>query len=251
MSFLNNYAITRRLLKKFEPYRKSKNLYFVVPLFGFILSLSLPSEITNELFYGVTTGLCCASMLYRFRWIPEVMHRKPTYIESATTFKTNIVGKHSETFDEQLVHEIDHVLTRRFRGVFIHVIIFIDSICVGILGYWAYIHTEGRDPDHWIKNLGFIGGYLMFFKQVHYYSGKLVLWMLKNRKKTAHSIELHRRRSNSDSKSAPSPILEALKSRQGCTIPIVRSMNNFSLCGHEISPETTPSLNTEPPPLKL
>jgi hypothetical protein len=219
-------------------YRKKKNLYFIVPTIAIGLALFLPGEFTTEYFYGGATGISCAAMLYRYRWIAEFMHRKPTYIESATTFKTHTGRVQTETFDERLVHEVDYVLTRRFRSVFIHVIIFIDSVCVGILGYWVCIHMEGKDPDHWIKNLGFLGGYLMFFKQIHYYSGKLVLWLLKKRKKTAHAAEIRRRRSNSDNSVTQSPIIQALNNNQGRTIPIVKSLNNFSLCGQEISHHT-------------
>ena len=234
-----------------QKYRKRKNLYFCVPLVSAILSLSLPSGMNNEYIFGSLTGVSCAALLYRFRWVAELMHRKPTYIESATTFKTSVYRTHAETFDEQMVHEIDTALSRRFRSVFIHVIICIDSVCVGILGYWAYIHMEGRDPDHWVKNLGFFGGYLMFFKQVHYYSGKLVLWLLKKKKREAHSVEVQRRRSSSDSQPMPSPVLAAINSQRGKGIPVVRSMDNFSLCGQEIvhNPLTCgsmPDLELEP-----
>jgi len=234
--------VKRNLSEKTKPYRKKRNLYFLVPFFGLVLTVFLPRNITNEYFFGGVTGVSCAAVLYRFPWIAEFMHSKPTYIETATRFKTHTGGLHAETYDEQLVHKVDHVLSRRFRSVFIHVIIFIDSICIGILGYWAYIHTEGRDPDHWVKNLGFLGGYLMFFKQTHYYFGKLVLWVLKKRKKTAHAAEVRRRRSNSGGSgielSTPSPILTALNNQKGRPIPVVKSLNNFSLCGQEISDHT-------------
>lgn len=82
----------------------------------------------------------------------------------------------------------------------------------------------------------------MFFKQTHYYFGKLVLWVLKKRKKTAHAAEVRRRRSNSGGSgielSTPSPILTALNNQKGRPIPVVKSLNNFSLCGQEISDHT-------------
>lgn len=224
-----------------KPYRKKKNLYFLVPFIGVILTAFLPENITNEYFFGGVTGVSAAAVLYRFPWVAEFMHRKPTYFETATTFKTQTGWIRAETYDEQLVHQVDHVLTRRFRGVFIHVIIFVDSICMGILGFWAFIHTEGRDPDHWVKNLGFLGGYTVFFKEIHYYSGKLVLWVLKKRKKAAHAAEVRRRRSNSggsEKDMKPSPILSALNSHQGRPIPVVNPLNNFSLCGRELPDHT-------------
>lgn len=252
MSFLSSIISTVKSFKNTvkNGLKKKKNLYFLVPLFSLILCLALPPEIKNEYFYGGNIGVITAAMLYRYRWIAEFMHRKPTYIETATIFKTQTGEKNTKTLDEQLVHEIDHILTKRFRSVFIHGIIFIDSVCVGILGYWAYIHTEGRDPNHWVNNLGFIGGYLMFFKQVHYYSGKFVLWSLLRRKKAAHDAEFRRRRSNS-SEFTESPIISAIKSYGNCTIPVVRSFDNFSLCGHELPLEATAKLDEIPPFLDL
>jgi len=131
------------------------------------------------------------------------MHKKPTYFEKATIFKTQIEPKVYNKIEEdkpeiKLIREVDNYLTEKFRRLFKHVLIIIDSYMCGVLTYWIFIHFTTDESDYWVKNIGIFGGYISVCGKAHVYMGKIILFFLKNNKSSVHENEIRKRRRLSD-----------------------------------------------------
>ena len=177
--------------------------FIIIPIL-FIITYFIFSE---YLFIGyyvacVSTITSC-TFLYRFDDIVFIMHQKPTYFEKATVFKTNIINndiedQYKDKPEIKLIREVDTYLTMKFRRLFKHVLICVDSFMVGVLAYWMFLHFTTDESEYLVKNVGIFGGYVSLCSKAHIYFGKLILVYLKTNKDKVHKKEVNKRRKLSD-----------------------------------------------------
>jgi hypothetical protein len=157
----------------------------------------------NEFYIIGSSILSTLAFLYYFSNVVFIMHQKPSYFETVTMFKiykTQDTNKVEESIkpEMKLINDVNTYLTKKFRRLFKHVLIIVDSLMMGILSYWFYLHYEFGETDHqWVKNLGIFGGYMSICGKIHIYSGKIILYYLKTKKETFQEREIQRRRRRS------------------------------------------------------
>ena len=178
--------------------------FLIIPILLVVVYLIFPYYLYNAYYVAFSGMISSCAFLYRFDKLVFIMHQKPTYFEKATVFKTQIENVNSDMLLEEdgpeikLIREIDTYLTKKFRKIFKHVLIIIDSFMCGILFYWIFMHFTTDERDRWVKNIGIFGGYVSICGKAHIYIGRTILFFLKKNKDTVREKEMKRRRKLSD-----------------------------------------------------
>lgn len=179
-------------------------IYFIVKYY--LLETTLLINF-NIIYLPISISITMMSILYRFDNLIFIMHTKPIYFETVTIFKPyidlNIINSNNNTLlsetqnDIKLIKEVDIFLSNKFKNIFRHCLIIIDSIIIGIIFSWCYIHMNITiDNDILVKNIGILGGYISLCGKIHIYIGKIILSYLKSKKEITRDYEIKRRKNS-------------------------------------------------------
>jgi hypothetical protein len=182
-------------------------IYFLVKYYLLFYLLSNLLIKFNKLYLPISISITMMSILYRFDNIIFIMHTKPIYFETVTIFKPyidlNIINSNNNTLlsetqnDIKLIKEVDIYLSNKFKNIFRHCLIIIDSIIIGIIFSYCYIHMNITiDNDILVKNIGILGGYISLCGKIHIYIGKIILSYLKSKKEITRDYEIKRRKNS-------------------------------------------------------